>query len=231
MLYKHFSESTNKFLVSAYKRYSRHGFDTFIHKELSNLKADSRVLSVGGYGEIDKILVELSNKLNFELLTLDINPDYKPDICKDIKDLSLSDIKNNAPDFIVIMDVLEHVEDVELGINALQSILKPNSKVIGSVPWIVPIHNYPSDFRRLTPMGLVKLFNNFLSIEIIARGNFFNSIILLSMRGVFSHIFIERVIGLIGLILSFLTKKPKLYEIKNDSIPTASMGYFFVLKV
>ena len=73
------------------------------------------------------------------------------------------------------VEVLEHVVDTEFFLSEIYRCLKPNGKVILTVPWSARRHHLPYDYFRFTPEALTCLFkkNGFIDIQITERGNDF----------------------------------------------------------
>lgn len=74
----------------------------------------------------------------------------KPDIFADAHSLP---IKDESFDYVLILDVLEHVQNPEMVLQEVKRILKPKGKAIIQVPFLYPIHDAPRDFNRLTSFG------------------------------------------------------------------------------
>jgi SAM-dependent methyltransferase len=73
------------------------------------------------------------------------------------------------------VEVLEHVPDTGAFLSEIYRCLKPNGKIILTVPWSARRHHLPYDYFRFTPEALEYLFksNGFIDVEIIERGNDF----------------------------------------------------------
>jgi SAM-dependent methyltransferase len=73
------------------------------------------------------------------------------------------------------IEVLEHVPDTGIFLSEIYRCLKPNGKIILTVPWSARRHHLPYDYFRFTPEALEYLFKNngFIDVEIIERGNDF----------------------------------------------------------
>ena len=208
------------------KRWSRAGIHEHLSMNLSNLPQGARILSIGGYGPVDNLLFEFSNSMDFCVKTLDIEPNHNPDFLYDIADFREStEFKAEHFDAIVIIEVLEHVINVEYALDVCFDLLKENAILIGSTPWIIPIHDRPSDYRRLTPVNLRRLMGNYSSIEIKARGNFPDSIITLLLRGLFTGGRTGKMMFAIGAIASFMRNPPKLIT-EIDKVDS-TIGYVF----
>ena len=57
-------------------------------------------------------------------------------------------------DNVVCFQVLEHVEDYNLFLKEIARVLKPNGKLMLSLPFMWPEHEMPYDFRRFNETGL-----------------------------------------------------------------------------
>ena len=57
--------------------------------------------------------------------------------------------------------------------------LKPSGVLVGSTPFIFPIHDEPSDSWRFTKYGLETLFEKCQDIEIYKKVGFFETLCLL----------------------------------------------------
>lgn len=72
-------------------------------------------------------------------------------------------------DFVVMHDVLEHIEDDEAAVHAVHSLLAPGAVAIISVPayqWLFGHHDVQlGHYRRYTRRSLLKLFRNDFAIE------------------------------------------------------------------
>ena len=77
-------------------------------------------------------------------------------------------------DSAICTSVLEHLEEPELALRECLRVLKPEGKVIYSVPFIWHLHEEPRDFYRFSKYGLKYLFEKagFEVIEIEALSGF-----------------------------------------------------------
>ena len=75
---------------------------------------------------------------------------------------------NNIFDIVMAVEVFEHVENLDEVIDEIRRILKPNGKLIVTVPMTFPLHMKPYDFRRFTCFGLEKYLkeHGFTNIQI-----------------------------------------------------------------
>lgn len=95
---------------------------------------------------VDNICVDWGN-------TLHKNPylDYEIDLNSEIP------LESNSFDTILITDVLEHIEKPALLISEMARLLKPNGKIILTVPFFYWLHEQPYDYFRYTEFAL-KIF-------------------------------------------------------------------------
>lgn len=77
---------------------------------------------------------------------------------------------------MLCVEVLEHVVDTEFFLSEMCRCLKPDGKVILTVPWSARRHHLPYDYFRFTPEALVYLFekNGFVDVQVIERGDDFS---------------------------------------------------------
>ncbi len=71
--------------------------------------------------------------------------------------------KDGSVDYILLLDVLEHLQDTEQVFSEIDRVLQKHGKVIVQVPFIYPVHDAPRDFYRWSIYGLQ---------EIVERQNF-----------------------------------------------------------
>jgi len=119
---------------------------------------------------------------NYEkYITLDINPDYKPDIVASAEKIPL---KDNSIDSILCTQVLEHTKEPLKIIEEIYRVLKPGGYVLLTAPLINEIHGEPDDFWRFTNFGFEYLFkkSGFKSVKIEQLGGFFSSQAYLKIR-------------------------------------------------
>ena len=63
-------------------------------------------------------------------------------------------IHNNFADVVICTSVLEHDSDPDETFINIGRVAKTTAKMLFTVPFRWPIHNYPDDYRRLTESGL-----------------------------------------------------------------------------
>ena len=73
-------------------------------------------------------------------------------------------------DFVICMNVLEHVFDFHNAISNIYAALKENGIAIIFVPVVYPLHDEPNDFWRFTEHSLKIILKNFRKITIKHSG-------------------------------------------------------------
>lgn len=75
----------------------------------------------------------------------------RPDIFGDAAALPFA---SSTFDYILLLDVLEHLAEPERALAEIARTLKPGGRVLIFMPFAYPIHDAPFDFQRYTPFGL-----------------------------------------------------------------------------
>lgn len=216
----------SKFFISYSKLFSRKNLNYFLNLSIDKykIKKKENIFFIGAGGFLQDFIK--SKKVNVK--SLDIDPKRNPDIVCDITDMK--NFKDNSVDVIFCLEVLEHVSNPFLAISEMRRVLKKDGILIGSTPFIFPMHDKPYDFFRYTKFGLKKLFEDFKCEKLTRRNSYFETIYVLILRIFSSGSLLEKIIMIllspllililpIIFIMSFL--------IKDDSITT---GYFFIFK-
>jgi hypothetical protein len=205
------------------KRWTRAGLLQILEPELRKFKSP-KVVSVGGLGPVDHELLSILNKLNGTLITLDIDSMHNPEILGSIENIDeLLGEKGIKPDCIVALEVMEHVQDPYTAIKSCQAALSQGGLLIISTPWVTPIHDRPNDFLRFTPAALNLMLIDFASVRILARGNYYDSLIALMLRGLFSGGKTGKLVMSLGILLSLVSRTPKVHQ-SLESIDS-TIGY------
>jgi len=75
--------------------------------------------------------------------------------------------KKNFFDYIILTEVIEHVEHYEKLKNDIHRVLKKNGKILITIPFILPEHEMPYDFRRFTMQGIINSFTKNRNYKIL----------------------------------------------------------------
>ena len=90
-----------------------------------------------------------------------------PDV--DIHDLRAYDA--DSYDFVILDEILEHVERPWIAVEEIRRILRPGGFLITSSPFLIAEHKVPMDYWRFTQDGLRVLLENFADVETHSWGN------------------------------------------------------------
>lgn len=157
-----------------------------------------KVLNIGASGPIPDLLTGMPG---IQLCCLDINPDKKPDIVCDATDMQ-GVIDDNTYDAVVLMEVLEHIPEPAKALAEIRRILKPDGILLGSTPFLFPIHDAPHDYYRYTIYGLTHLLRGYANVRIDPRNSFGEAIAVLLSRLAVTGSKKERLIGIFAMVFA-----------------------------
>lgn len=82
-------------------------------------------------------------------------------------------VRDACVDTVLSLEVLEHLPDPERCVADMARVLRPDGRLLLTVPFLAPLHQLPYDFRRFTPAGLTTLLERHgLQVEHLwPRGN------------------------------------------------------------
>jgi len=148
----------------------------YLDKALYGVKYFGKVIDIGGkkYNKRGAFRPPLTDVDTWEYLNID--HDTKPDYCCSA-DNTL--IERDSFDIALLSEVLEHIESPIVVLKEMKRILKPNGKLILTMPFLYPVHADPSDYQRWTDTKIK------LELEILG----FNDISVNAMGGVFAVIY------------------------------------------
>jgi len=80
-------------------------------------------------------------------------------------------------DTLLAFEMLEHTSDPDACAREFGRVLRPEGRVLLTVPLVAPLHQWPFDFYRYTPRGIEAVLarNGFEVEHVQARGNFASS--------------------------------------------------------
>lgn len=94
----------------------------------------------------------------------DIEKKHNPDLVLDVA--NMRGIKSKSIDVVNAMELFEHVEKIDKGLDECYRVLKRGGRLMISVPFLYPIHADPYDFQRWTETKWRKeLTNRYFEIE------------------------------------------------------------------
>lgn len=144
------------------KKITRKNLEAF----LKNYSTDKKVLDVGSGG---------SSYARFfpNRLTVDIDPDRKPDVVADAHNLPF---KVGEFEIVLSTEMLEHVKDPFRVEREFWRILSPGGLLILSTRFVFPLHDTPHDYWRFTKYGLRELFKEWEIVELVSETQNFSAI-------------------------------------------------------
>ncbi|MFC1967384.1 methyltransferase domain-containing protein [Chloroflexota bacterium] len=117
-------------------------------------------------------------------LTLDSNPELKPDILADAGEIPLPP---QSVDCVKCTELLEHVEYPEKVLAEIARVLKLGGVLVLSVPFNVNIHSDPHDYQRLTDQKLKNMLSgDFDNISVKKQGLFFTVLAYMIKQAIYS---------------------------------------------
>lgn len=211
-----------KFFQTKMKRWTRSGVLEFLDQQLKNDKYE-KILIIGGKGPILDFI--LNKNLLGEIKTLDINPYHMADFTMDIANSSQTKKVREKFDKVVAIEVLEHVTDYATALKNISLFLNKNGILVASTPWIIPLHDTPNDFHRFTwyEIGRMLEVAGFDNIKIESRGNYFDSVLALGVRGFLGKNRFHKLFGMVFILITSVLPKPKRYDTPQYSC----IGYNF----
>jgi len=155
----------------------------FLERELRDLPRDFVLLDIGA-GQSD--FGELTQ--NFKTCAVDFYP--YPGIhvvCNLEEKLPFQD---ESADIILLTNVLEHMREPNQLLKECYRILKPGGILLGTVPFLIQVHQRPYDFYRYTDLNLKYLFekHSFQEIFILPVSSIF-----VSMKNLTTSFFMRRI--------------------------------------
>lgn len=134
------------------------------------------IINIGAGGEV----AQWVERAGLNAMSIDIDPDRNPDIVADVEDLSF--LENETVSHVFCVEVLEHIPRPHIAVGELYRIMQPGAVIIGSTPFLLGIHDAPSDYFRYTKHGLMVLFEKFEMLDLRERNGYFHAISVLVLR-------------------------------------------------
>ena len=123
-------------------------------------------------------------------------------------------------DVVLATELLEHCAEPEKVLREIHRVLKPNGKLIFTVPFLWPIHLVPNDEYRYTPFSLERHLSNtgFINCDLQALGGWDAS--LAQMIGIW---FVQRPMRFRRILAPFLTLVVRFLYSKDCSFDKSSI--------
>lgn len=152
-----------------------------------------------------------------------VSPDY---LCS----ASNVPVPSSSFDISVICEVIEHLESPQEALNEIGRILKPQGKIIGSIPFMYPKHADPYDFTRWTDLKLKQELEQagFTEIQIFHMGGTLAVVWDMLRIKCEDQSLINRFFRLILKLSSFVILK--YYRNKEDQKYDNTSGFCFIAK-
>lgn len=140
-----------------------------------------------------------------DYVTLDINPDYNPDIVGSALKIPVPD---NSFDGIVCFQVLDDLKNPAEAVKEISRVLKPGGYGLISVPQSSELHDEPNDYWRFTKYGINFLLSEtgLEVVEFLPRGGFWalkaqiTTRYFIDLLGLYRRKFIGQLFNLVFLI-------------------------------
>ena len=169
-------------------------------------------------------------------VTVDIDPDRKPDIVADARSLPF---KDGEFDFVLCTEMLEHVKNPFEVESEIRRVTVIGGTLVLTTRFLFPLHDTPHDYWRFTKYGLRNLFKEWEIIELVDETESFSAIVATLQRLQFQTILkankVSKLILLVFIVvfdrINWLIKK-EYGDIKRNKIETniMSTGYYIVCK-
>jgi SAM-dependent methyltransferase len=101
-------------------------------------------------------------------IRVDISPKLRPHV---VGDAGALPFRSESVDAVVMCELLEHLAEPRRTVAEAYRALRDGGVVVGSVPFIMPVHNDPSDYYRYTADGLNLLLRPFSTVKVVPHGN------------------------------------------------------------
>lgn len=163
-------DSDQKVRSSEYKNWSRwrQANYHFFGSTLSDMPQSSVLLDIGAGSIHFKDLL-----FKFSYIGLDFFPFPNVSIVADVtKGLPMRD---ESVDIVLLSNTLEHMQEPRELLAECHRILKPGGMIIGSIPFLMRIHQAPYDFNRFTHFQLHRLLAGFENVHVAPLGAPFNA--------------------------------------------------------
>ncbi len=119
-----------------------------------------RVLIVGAGKEPYKQLLKFAD----DIIVTDVGEWHAG--LDQIADVHALPYNDESFDYVLAIEVFEHVRKPAQAAAEIHRVLKPGGKALVTIPFMFRIHADPDDYQRLTKDGLKILFEDFASIQI-----------------------------------------------------------------
>lgn len=160
-----FISTFSKKTPETWTKWRRSNFDFFTNK-LQNLPRSSKLIDLGaGALHFEQLF------LQFDYVGVDFMSYPHVSIVADLtKKIPLPD---ESADIVVASNTVEHIPNTEHFIKECARLLRREGILVGTIPFLTPIHQEPYDFNRYTKYQLEKFLSEagFHNIEVVPLGS------------------------------------------------------------
>ena len=110
-----------------------------------------RVLDVGGKKVCKRGLFRPEIAPSESWVYLNVDPGSDPDILASADAIPVDDAHFDS---ILMSEVLEHVSAPEAVLAEARRVLRPDGRLVATIPFLFPVHGDPDDYQRWTPEKL-----------------------------------------------------------------------------
>jgi SAM-dependent methyltransferase len=138
----------------------------FYKKELATHAATEQILDFGaGEGQFEMLFRPFQNVVGVDHFPY-------PDVSVVCDLTKMSPFQTNVFDMVIASNVFEHLSEPEIALRECLRILKKDGCILGTVPFLLEVHQAPYDFHRFTFFMLEKLLLDagFTDISVEAVG-------------------------------------------------------------
>ena len=128
---------------------------TLLYNRLSTVVLTGKVIDLGGSR---KSAYSNGFKGNFELTVANLDVEHPQDVRLNLEETF--QIQDATYDFVLCINVLEHIFNYQNVISETKRILKPGGIAIFAVPFLIQVHPSPHDHWRFTGETLERLFKD-----------------------------------------------------------------------
>jgi len=142
----------------------------YLEKKLKNFPDNINIIDLGSGRSPFR---DLTSRF-FNLVSFDFYPHELVNVVCDIN--QTLPIKTGRFDAVIAANVLEHIPNPKKFLSECNRILKPGGTIIFITPFMMPIHEAPYEFNRLTSFMIEKYLQEtgFENFEIEVISNFYN---------------------------------------------------------
>ena len=124
----------------------RHWIDAYLARRVGEWPGSLTILDVGGHRKQRRGSFDI-DRFPHRVVTLNISCARSPHICADAGALPFA---SRTFDAVICAETLEHVYDPQGVLREIARVVRPNARVLLTVPFMVGIHADPEDYGRYT---------------------------------------------------------------------------------